>query len=143
VDAATVNGHGRGRGQYYNSSRKSSKSGLYAALGTSVFDYGQKASADQMRTSWEKIVQYVGTNYGQDISNELQNKVTVTLAEPVHSLEVMARHVLREQMIRVGQANIHRAHIAQRTMLEAAVLAGVDLEAPMNLAILNNQIAEE
>jgi hypothetical protein len=44
-----------------------------------MFDYGQKSAADQMRTSWEKLVQYVGTNYGQDINNELQNKVWVVL----------------------------------------------------------------
>jgi hypothetical protein len=47
------------------------KSGLCAALGINVFDYGQSAAADQMRTSWEKLVQVVGTNCGQDISNEL------------------------------------------------------------------------
>ena len=29
------------------------------------------------KTSWEKLVQYIGTNYyGQDISNELQNKAS-------------------------------------------------------------------
>jgi hypothetical protein len=48
-------------------------------ISTNVFDYGQKSAADLMRTSWEKIVQYVGTNYGQDISNELQNKITVDI----------------------------------------------------------------
>jgi alpha-glucuronidase len=37
-----------------------------------VFDYGHKEAADQMRTSWEKLTQYVGATYGQDISNELQ-----------------------------------------------------------------------
>jgi hypothetical protein len=31
--------------------------------------YGQKSAADQMRTSWENLVQYFGTNYGQDINN--------------------------------------------------------------------------
>ena len=64
-----------------------------------MFDYGHKAAADQMRTSWEKLVQYVGMNYGQDIRNELQNKVTVVLTEPVHSPTIMARHAIREQMI--------------------------------------------
>ena len=48
--------------------------GLCNDLGTSVFYYGQNSAEDQTRTSWEKLVQYVGTNYGQDISNELQNK---------------------------------------------------------------------
>jgi hypothetical protein len=107
-----------------------------------VFDYGHKAAADQMRTSWEKIVQYVGTTYGQDISNELQNKTTVTLAEPIHTPTVLARHTIREQMIRTGQENLQRARQAQQFILEAAVAAAIDLEAPMRLAILNNQIAE-
>ena len=42
-----------------------------------------------MHTTWEKIVQYVGTTYGQDICNELQNKATVTIAEPVHAQAVI------------------------------------------------------
>ena len=68
--------------------------GLYNALGTSVFDYDQKLAAYQTRSSWEKFVQYVVTNYGQDISNELQNKLTVNLVEPVHAPEVIERHTI-------------------------------------------------
>ena len=59
-----------------------------------MFDYGHKAAADQMRTSWEKLVDYVGMNYGQDISNKLQNKATVTLAKPVHTPAVIQRHAI-------------------------------------------------
>jgi hypothetical protein len=70
------------------------KSGLCAALGNHVFNYGQRAAADQMRTSWEKLIQFMGTNYGQDISNELQNKILVMLTKPVHTLEVLARHAI-------------------------------------------------
>ena len=55
---------------------------MCSALGKNVFDYGKKASVDQMRTSWEKLVQYVGTSYGRGISNELQNKLAVVLSEP-------------------------------------------------------------
>jgi hypothetical protein len=65
-------------------------------LGTNVFDYGQKYAAD-------KLVQYVGTNYGQDIKKELQNKITVVLVEPMHTNDVLARHSVREVMIRTGQ----------------------------------------
>jgi hypothetical protein len=72
-------------------------------LGTNVFAYGQKSTADLMRTSWEKLVQYVGTNYGQDIRNELQNKISVDIIEPVHSAEVLRKHGLRESMIQSGQ----------------------------------------
>jgi hypothetical protein len=52
-----------------------------------------------MRTSWEKIVQYVGTNYEQDISNELQNKTPMTLVNPMHTDDVVMRHGVREQII--------------------------------------------
>jgi phage portal protein BeeE len=73
--------------------------GLLANLGTYVFDYGHKSASDQMQTLWEKLVQYVVTNYGQDISNELQNKTPVTLVDPMHTDDVLMRHGVREQMI--------------------------------------------
>jgi hypothetical protein len=107
-----------------------------------VFDYVQNSAADQMRTSWGKLVQYIGTNYGQDINNELQNKVWVVLAEPVHTDDVLARHSVREVMIRNGQLNIQQARQAQETILKAAVQAGTDMNAPMRLAILQNEIAQ-
>jgi hypothetical protein len=87
-------GHGCRRGQNYTGARMEAKSGLCAALGINVFDYGHRAAADQMRTSWEKLLQFVGTNYGQDISNELQNKIPVILSESVHTPEVLARHAI-------------------------------------------------
>jgi hypothetical protein len=107
-----------------------------------VFDYGQKSAADQMRTSWEKLAQYVGTNYGQDISNKLQNKITVILIEPVHTDDVLLKHSMRETMIHNGQMNIQRDRKAQETILEAAVQAGLGMEAPMKLALLQNEIAQ-
>jgi hypothetical protein len=111
------------------------KSGLCAALGNNVFDYGHRAAADQMRTSWEKLVQFVGTNYGQDISNELQNKIPVVLLEPVHTPEVLARHAICEQMVRTGEENLQWARLSKRVILEAAAALGADPDAPMQLAI--------
>jgi hypothetical protein len=67
--SANRGGCGRGRGQKYTGSANAAKRGMCTNLGTNVFDYGQKSAADQMCTSWEKLVQYVGTNYGQDINN--------------------------------------------------------------------------
>jgi hypothetical protein len=110
-------------------------------LRTNFSDYGQKSAADLMRTSWEKLVNYVGTNYGQDISNELQNKIYVDIIEPVHSAEVLRKHGLREAMIRSGQRNIQLARQAQEKILEAAVLAK-DPDAPMKLAIIHNEISQ-
>ena len=88
-------GRGRGRGHNYSGTSRTTKRVLCSALGTSVLDYGQKSAADQTRSYWEKLVQYVDTNYGQDISDELQNKLTVNLVEPVHAPEVIARHIIR------------------------------------------------
>jgi hypothetical protein len=72
-------GSNRARGQNYTRSANVAKRGMCTNLGTNVFDYGQNSAADQMRTSWEKLVQYVGTNYGQDINNKLQKNVWVVL----------------------------------------------------------------
>jgi hypothetical protein len=135
-------GHSRGRGQNYTGADNAARKGICANLGTNVFDYGQKSAADQMRTSWEKLAQYVGTNYGQDISNKLQNKITVILVEPVHTDDVLLKHILRETMIRNGQMNIQRARKSQETILEAAVQAGLDMEAPMKLDLLQNESAQ-
>jgi ribosomal protein L15 len=88
--SANRGGRGQGQGQNYTGSANAAKRGICTNLGTNVFDYGQKSAADQIRTSWEKIVQYVGTNYQQDINNELQNKVWVVLTEPVHTDDVLA-----------------------------------------------------
>jgi hypothetical protein len=75
----------------------------------------------------------------QDISNELHNKITVDIIEPVNSAEVLRKHGLREAMIRSGQRNIQRAKIAQKIILKAAVVTS-DHDAPMKLAILKNEI---
>jgi hypothetical protein len=55
-------GKGRRRGQNYTGTRMAAKSGLCAALSNNVFNYGHRAAADQMQTSCEKLVQFVGTN---------------------------------------------------------------------------------
>jgi hypothetical protein len=127
-------GRGRGRGLSYTGASKTQKSGLCKALESNVYDYGHKAAADQMRTSCEKLVQYVGTTYGQDTSNELHNLTTLVLPEPVHTATVLTRHAAREQMIRKGQANLQQARKAQKVILQAAVTQGNDLEAPLKLA---------
>jgi hypothetical protein len=139
---ANRGGRGRGRGQNYTGSANAAKRGLCTNLGINVFDYGQKSAADQMRTSWEKLVQYFGTNYGQDINNELQNKVWVILTEPVYTDNVLARHSVREVMIRNGQLNIQQARQAQDTILKASVQAGTEMDAPMKLVILQIKIAQ-
>ena len=50
-------GRGRIRGHNYSGTSSAANRGLYNAIGTSVFDYSQKSAADQIRSSWEKLVQ--------------------------------------------------------------------------------------
>ena len=97
-------GRGRDGGQAYTGNATLTKKGLCKALGGNVLNYGQKAAADQMRTSWEKITEYVGTLYGQDVSKELQKKATVAIAEPT-LLPAILQHTTaaREIVIRNGQ----------------------------------------
>jgi hypothetical protein len=142
LGSANRGGSSQGRGKNYTGSANAAKRGLCTNLGKNVFDYGQKSAADQIRTSWEKLVQYVGTNYGHDINNELQKKVWVILTKPVHTNDVLARHSIREVMIQNGQLNIQQARQAHETILKAAVQAGMDMDAPIKLAILQNDIAQ-
>jgi hypothetical protein len=53
----------------------------------------------------------------------------------------MRKHGLREAMIRSVQRNIQRARQTQEKILEAAVIAK-DPDAPMKLAILQNEISQ-
>jgi hypothetical protein len=63
----------------------------------------------------------------------------------VHTNDVLARHSVREVIIRNGRLNIQQARQAQETILKAAVQAVqavTDMDAPMKLAILENEIAQ-
>jgi hypothetical protein len=85
----------------------------------------------------------MGTNYGQDISNELQNKIPMILSEPVHTPEVLVRHAsIREQMVQTRGENLQWARLSKCIILEAAATLGADPDAPMQFAILGNEIAE-
>ena len=99
--------------------------------------------ADQMRTSWEKLVQHVGTNYCQDIINDLNRKIKVNLVTPVHSTEVWVRYATLEALVHTVQSNVQAARWAQASMLRAAATADPsDVELQMKIAILDNEIAK-
>jgi hypothetical protein len=96
-----------------------------------------------MRTTWEKIVHHVGTTiYGRDISNELQNKKTIMIDEPKYMQSVLDKHADKEVRRQTQQFRLEQARLLQKTNLEAAVTAGTDPEAPMLLALLDNEIDE-
>ena len=95
-----------------------------------------------MRTTWEKIVNHVGTIYGHDISNELHNKKTVTITKPRHTQEVLDKHAERVSRHESQELRLSNARQDQRRALEAEVDEGDDPAAPMSLALLLNEIEE-
>ena len=60
---------------------------MCSALDNHIFEYGQKASSDQMITTWEKLVHHVGTIHEHEIINGLLNKKTVIIPKPEHTQE--------------------------------------------------------
>ena len=79
---------------------KTSKVGLCKELEDNIFNHGVPNAADLMRTTQEKIRQYIGIKYGEDIANELTNKATVTIPPPVYSPVILLRHQEWERHVR-------------------------------------------
>jgi hypothetical protein len=48
--------------------------GLCKELEGHIFDYGRHGAGNTMRVTLEKIQQYVGIKFGEDIANEIKNK---------------------------------------------------------------------
>jgi hypothetical protein len=113
-------GQGRGHGMGYTSKPKTSKVGLCKELENNIFNYGIPNAADLMRTTQEKIGQYVGIKYGEDIANELTNKATVTIPPPVYSTAILLRHQEWERHVRRKQMNIRAALDAKLAQLQSA-----------------------
>jgi hypothetical protein len=105
-------GQGHGRGTGYTSKPKTLKVGLCKELESNIFNYGVLNAADFMRTMQEKIGQYVGIKYGEDIAKELTNKTMVTIPPSVYSTAILLRHQEWERHVR-------RKHMNMRTALDA------------------------
>jgi hypothetical protein len=102
-------GQGHGHGTGYTSKPKTSKIGLCKELEDNIFDYGIPNAANLMCTTQEKIEQYVGIIYREDIANELTNKATVTITPPVYSTAILLRHQEWERHVRRKQLNMRTA----------------------------------
>jgi hypothetical protein len=88
-------GPGSSRGNAYTSGRvKTTKFGLCKDLKGNVFDFGTTSAADQMWITQEKIAQYIGAKYGEDIANKLQNKMRIVFSAPAYPSLSMTRHAL-------------------------------------------------
>jgi hypothetical protein len=113
-------GQGCGRETGYTLKPKTSKVGLCKELENNIFDYGVPNGANRMRTTQEKIGQYVGIKYGEDIANELTNKTTVTIPPPTYSTAILLRYQEWERHVRRKQMNIRTALDAKLAQLQSA-----------------------
>ena len=115
---------------------------MFAALEHHIFDYGQKGSADQMRTTWDKAVSHAGTTYAVELKNELLYKEPFILSEPEHTQAVLDDHT---EHVRVTGINNARTIAAQEEAATILLLsqAATSASATLELARLQNQMAEE
>ncbi len=108
-----------------------------------MFNFGTTSAADQMQISQEKIAQYIGAKYGEDIVNELQNKTRIVFSAPAYPSTTMTQHALWIALARSQQAAMSTARLSSRTSLEAEIaLAPGDRSLVMELAKLNQDIAQ-
>jgi hypothetical protein len=95
-----------------------------------------------MRIMQEKIAQYIGAKYGEDIANELQNKPKVVIPTPAYASATLTRHALRIALVRSQQATLKVARLSSRTLLEAEInQTPNDCNLVTELAMLDNAIA--
>jgi hypothetical protein len=137
-----ANGRGQdcGRGTGHTLKPKSAKVGLCKELKSHIFDFGISYAANLMCTMQEKIAQYVGIKYGEDIANELTNKTTVTIPPPVYLFAaILLRHQEWEKHVRKKQVNIKTALDAKHRKLKS--LAS-DIQDAVAIAKVKNEIKD-
>lgn len=144
------NAGGRGRGGGKASGRTSSISattkcaqkGLCAELEGNVFDIGQRTSADLLRTTLEKLIQYVGAKYGEDIANELENRQPNVMALPQHTPEVQRKHTSKVALKRTQQNALLGAHQTMAVNIQAELDTNPNPARTLELVHINNEIAQ-
>ena len=90
-----------------------------------------------MRTTWEKLCQYIGKKMSEDIATELHNKTKVMITEPTHLAEVEACHATQAQMIIASRQNLRNALVAKLASLEAAGTSN-----PVDITQLQNDLVQ-
>ena len=116
--------------------------GENVALGEHVFDYGQKGSADQLRTTWEKIVNHTGATLGHDICNELRNKKKLIIVQSGYPQEVLDQHQSNIERHQKQQKKLLLSMETKRKKLQEAIADGDEIHAPLHLTILENEIED-
>ncbi len=117
----------------------STKVGLCKELKSPIFDFGILNATNLMCTTQEKIAQYVGIKYGEDIANKLTNKSMVTITLPVYSAAILLRHQEWEKHMRKKQVIIKTALDAKLRKLKS--LAS-DIQYAVAIAEVENEIKD-
>ena len=119
------------------------KTGLTKELEGHIFDFGTANSADKMKTTQEKIADYVGIKYGDDVASELINRVRVILAPPEYPAEATERHVADKLVIEQQRANTLKAKKSILSTLEGQLLATpTDTKVMNDKAVVENEIIQ-
>ena len=71
---------------------KISKTSLCKELDGHIFDFDSKTAADQMQTLQVKINQYVGSKYGEDIANGLENRCRLVITGVTYPQSILDWH---------------------------------------------------
>ena len=136
-------GRGRGRDGRGRGGNKSTvisrKKGLCAALGDNIFTYNEKGATDQLAITLRQIVKYIGTIYGQEISNKVHNRTALFIVKLVYNQDLLDNQVIKE---RLREANFKRIQDTRRRKegtLQVALLNDQDLD--ITLTELQNEMA--
>ena len=74
-----------------------------------------------MRTALKQIAKYTGTIYGQDISNELQNRAVVTIDKPQHTQDAQDKQNLRVARLKINHQRLLTERTNRATALEVDI----------------------
>ena len=105
-----------------------------------MFTYNEKGAVDQTRNTLKQIVKHTGTTYGQEIRNELHNRIVVVIAKPQHTVDVLRKHAAKVSLRDNNFQIIKDARISKEAILITAAQTNTDLAIP--LAELHNDIAD-
>jgi hypothetical protein len=86
----------------------------------------------------EKILQYVGLKFGEDIANKLKKKTTMALTPPKYSYAIELRHGEYQKLVRKKQTTHMTALKTKLTTLQSTASAGQDVT--LEIANLQNKI---
>ena len=131
------NGSGRGRGGHR--SIRPTKTGLCKELEGNIFDFGERSSADLMRTTYNKIAHHVGIKYGGDIMKELETKTAFIVPPAIYPASATARQPAWDAKVLLKQNN--RLDILRRKKLRLQAEIRV-IPPPTNLNVLEEEILE-